>query len=38
MLAWFKRKALAATEYAEDVEAEIDASTARSMGVAEDIC
>ena len=29
MLSWFKRKALAATEYAEDVEAEIDASTAR---------
>jgi hypothetical protein len=32
MLAWFKRKGLAATEYAEDVEAEIDASTARSWG------
>jgi hypothetical protein len=32
MLSWFKRKALAATEYAEDVEAEIDASTARSWG------
>lgn len=32
MLSWFRRQAIEASEYAEDVEAEIDASTARSWG------